>query len=140
MGAVDADDRIGDETIEAGLHTDGIGSHQTELDPVAFLNIVRQMERQLQHIEAVAGRSENPERLEMTGKRLSAPAFLAADGTDRRIEIAVSDFRQTAVNAVIDIKIVALAQMNLRQHRAAIGDQRTARLAHQRHGAGLSSP
>ena len=83
MQTIDTHNRIGYETIEARLHADRIGSHQAELNPVALPDILGQVERQLQHIEAVAGRPENAER-----PRLSANRSVARDRTHRRIEIA----------------------------------------------------
>ena len=84
------------------------------------------MKRLRQDVQVVAGRPVDREILELVRELTRR-----IDQARRQFHLAQQRFRQALVNAVVDVKLVVLAQLDLGQQRTARRHQCTTRFAHQ---------
>src|SRR5258708_6487633 len=78
--AVDEGPVVGIEAVERGAQREAVGAHGFEYDVIVLLDRVGQKHRARQHVDCVAGRSENLERLQFAGA--FAHASMRAEAVD----------------------------------------------------------
>src|ERR1700722_15359390 len=112
------------EAVEPGAQAGAVGTELADLNPVALGDVFGQQERTAHHVRAVACRAEETKAAALFRRRRSVwteAAYRVAKPERASVE-------QAAIHAIVDIKRVAAARLDLHHDRATGGHQRAARL------------